>query len=70
MNKTEVMIIGLSIAFIILVIRLVILKYEFKLWNKYIMDSKYNIPLIIISFIVIGIIKYYKHDKNKKTIKI
>ena len=65
MNKTEVMIIGLSIAFIILVIRLVILKYEFKLWNKYIMDSKYNIPLIIISFIVIGIVKYYKHDKNK-----
>jgi|TARA_B110000977_G_C11034789_1_gene476627 hypothetical protein len=65
MNKTEVMIIGLSIAFIILVIRLVILKYEFKLWNKYIMDSKYNIPLIIISFIVIGIIKYYKDDKNK-----
>ena len=65
MNKTEVMIIGLLIAFIILVIRLVILKYEFKLWNKYIMDSKYNIPLIIISFIVIGIIKYYKDDKNK-----
>jgi hypothetical protein len=65
MNKTEVMIIGLSIAFIFLFIRLVILKYEFKLWNKYIMDSKYNIPLIIISFIVIGIIKYYKDDKNK-----
>lgn len=59
------MIIGLSIAFIFLFIRLVILKYEFKLWNKYIMDSKYNIPLIIISFIVIGIIKYYKDDKNK-----
>ena len=37
MNKTEVMIIGLLIAFIILFIRLVILKYEFKLWNKYIM---------------------------------
>lgn len=66
MNKTEVMIIGLSIAFIILFIRLVILKYEFKLWNKYIMDSKYNIPLFIISFIVIGIIKYDKSNKNKK----
>lgn len=66
MNKTEVMIIGLSIAFIILFIRLVILKYEFKLWNKYIMDAKYNIPLFIISFIVIGIVKYYKSNKNKK----
>ena len=34
MNKFDVMVIGLSIAFAFMFVRLVILRYQFKIWNK------------------------------------
>ena len=64
MNKFDVIAIGLSIAFIFLFFRLVILRYEFKIWNK-IFGTKYNLTIFIIAFIVIGIHKLYSHNKEK-----
>ena len=64
MNKFDVVAIGLSIAFIFLFFRLVILRYEFKIWNK-IVGTKYSLTIFIIAFIVIGIHKLYSHNKEK-----
>ena len=64
MNKFDVIAIGLSIAFIFLFFRLVILRYEFKIWNK-IFGTKYSLTIFMIAFIVIGIHKLYSHNKEK-----
>ena len=63
MNKFDVMVIGLSIAFAFIFVRLVILRYQFKIWNK-IFGTKYNLIIFIVAFIVIGYTKY-SHNKEK-----
>ena len=64
MNKFDVMIIGLSIAFAFMFVRLVILRYQFKIWNN-IFGTKYSLTIFIVAFIVIGIHKLYSHNKEK-----
>ena len=64
MNKFDVMIIGLSIAFAFMFVRLVILRYQFKIWNK-IFGTKYSLTIFIVAFIVIGIHKFYSYKKKK-----
>jgi len=64
MNKFDVMAIGLSIGFMLFIFRLVILRYQFKIWNK-IFGTKYNLTIFIIAFIVIGMYKLYSHNKEK-----
>ena len=64
MNKYDVVAIGLSIAFIFFIFRLVILRYEFKIWYK-IVGTKYSLTIFIVAFIVIGIHKLYSHNKEK-----
>ena len=64
MNKFDVMVIGLSIAFAFMFVRLVILRYQFKIWNN-IFGTKYSLTIFIVAFIVIGIHKIYSHNKEK-----
>jgi len=64
MNKFDVMVIGLSIASAFMFVRLVILRYQFKIWNK-IFGTKYSLTIFIVAFIVIGIHKIYSHNKEK-----
>jgi hypothetical protein len=65
MNKFDVMIIGLSIAFAFMFVRLVILRYQFKIWNN-IFGTKYSLTIFIVAFIVIGIHKLYSHKEKSK----
>ena len=65
MNKFDVMVIGLSIAFAFMFVRLVILRYQFKIWNK-IFGTKYSLTIFIVAFIVIGIHKLYSYKENLK----
>ena len=65
MNKFDVMIIGLSIAFAFMFVRLVILRYQFKIWNN-IFGTKYNLAIFIVAFIVIGIHKLYSYKEKSK----
>jgi hypothetical protein len=65
MNKFDVMIIGLSIAFAFMFVRLVILRYQFKIWNN-IFGTKYSLTIFIVAFIVIGIHKLYSYKENLK----
>jgi len=65
MNKFDVMIIGLSIAFAFMFVRLVILRYQFKIWNN-IFGTKYSLTIFIVAFIVIGIHKLYSYKEKTK----
>ena len=65
MNKFDVMIIGLSIAFVFMFVRLVILRYQFKIWNN-IFGTKYSLTIFIVAFIVIGIHKLYSYKEKTK----
>ena len=65
MNKFDVMIIGLSIAFAFMFVRLVILRYQFKIWNN-IFGTKYSLTIFIVAFIVIGIHKLYSYKEKSK----
>jgi len=65
MNKFDVMIIGLSIAFAFMFVRLVILRYQFKIWNN-IFGTKYSLTIFIVAFIVIGIHKLYSYKEILK----
>ena len=69
MNKFDVMVIGLSIAFAFMFVRLVILRYQFKIWNK-IFGTKYSLTIFIVAFIVIGIHKLYSYKENLNLSKI
>ena len=65
MNKFDVMIIGLSIAFVFMFVRLVILRYQFKIWNN-IFGTKYSLTIFIVAFIVIGIHKVYRYKEKTR----
>ena len=65
MNKFDVMVIGLSIAFAFMFVRLVILRYQFKIWNN-IFGTKYSLTIFIVAFIVIGIHKLYSYKEKSK----
>tara|TARA_B110000902_G_scaffold53376_1_gene62115 strand:+ start:503 stop:709 length:207 start_codon:yes stop_codon:yes gene_type:complete len=65
MNKFDVMVIGLSIAFAFMFVRLVILRYEFKIWNR-IFGTKYSLTIFIVAFIVSGIHKLYSYKEKSK----
>jgi len=46
-------------------VRLVILRYQFKIWNN-IFGTKYNLAIFIVAFIVIGIHKLYSYKEKSK----